>query len=151
VNYNYRYRLRPSNVLEEQLAWTVDTCRQVYNHVLHRLNRTDDTSAYSEQKRLPSLKTWWNDLKHVHSKVLQKVVQRLYDNLSTLRGRKENATPWGRSNGKHRASTEVSPTVNPASSSKTRAVRHDCGSRNLEKFHPPSIVTFPTTPTSRPS
>jgi len=90
VNYNYRYRLRPSDALEQQLAWTVDTCRQVYNHFLHRLNRTDDTSAYSEQKLLPSLKKWWNDLKHVHSKVLQKVVQRLYDNLSTLRGRKEN-------------------------------------------------------------
>jgi putative transposase len=90
VNYNYRYRLRPSNALEEQLAWTVDTCRQVYNHFLHRLNRTDDTSAYSEQKLLPSLKKWWDDLTNVHSEVLQKVVQRLYDNLSTLRGRKEN-------------------------------------------------------------
>jgi len=33
---------------------------------------------------------WWNDPRNVHSKVLQKVVQRLYDNLSTLRGRKEN-------------------------------------------------------------
>jgi putative transposase len=74
VNYNYRYRLRPSDALEEQLAWTVDTCRQVYNHFLHRLNRTDDTSAYSEQKLLPSLKKWWSDLKGVHSKVLQKVV-----------------------------------------------------------------------------
>jgi len=90
MNYNYRYRLRPSDALAEQLAWTVDTCRQVYNHFLHRLNRTDDTSAYSEQKLLPSLKKWWNDLKQVHSKVLQKVVQRLYDNLSTLRGRKDN-------------------------------------------------------------
>ena len=58
VNYNYRYRLRPSDALEEQLAWTVDTCRQVYNHFLHRLNRSDDTSAYTEQKRLPDLKKW---------------------------------------------------------------------------------------------
>jgi putative transposase len=90
MNYNYRYRLRPSDALEQQLAWTVDTCRQVYNHFLHRLNRIDDTSAYAEQKRLPDLKKWWTDLKHVHSKVLQKVVQRLYNNLSTLRGRKEN-------------------------------------------------------------
>ena len=90
MNYNYRYRLHPSDALEQQLAWTVDTCRQVYNHYLHRLNRNDDTSAYAEQKRLPDLKKWWNDLNQVHSKVLQKVVQRLYDNLSTLRGRKEN-------------------------------------------------------------
>jgi putative transposase len=90
MRYNYRYRLYPSDALEDQLAWTVDTCRQVYNHFLHRLHRSDDTSAYTEQKRLPDLKKWWNDLKNVHSKVLQKVVQRLYDNLSTLRGRKEN-------------------------------------------------------------
>jgi putative transposase len=90
MNYNYRYRLRPPDALEKRLAWTVDTCRQVYNHFLHRLNRNDDTSAYSEQKRLPDLKKWSNDLKSVHSKVLQKVVQRLYDNLSTLRGRKNN-------------------------------------------------------------
>jgi putative transposase len=55
VNYNYRYLLQRPDALEEQIAWTVDTCRQVYNHFLHRLNRTDDTSAYSEQKRLPSL------------------------------------------------------------------------------------------------
>ena len=52
MNYNYRYRLRPSDALEQQLAWTVDTCKQVYNHFLHRLNRTDGTSAYSEQKLL---------------------------------------------------------------------------------------------------
>jgi len=90
MNYNYRYRLRPSDDLADQLAWTVDTCRQVYNHFLHRLNRINDTSAYSEQKLLPGLKKWWNDLNQVHSKVLQKVVQRLYDNLSTLRGRKNN-------------------------------------------------------------
>ena len=100
MNYNYRYRLRPSDALAEQLAWTVDTCRQVYNHFLHRLNRTDDTSAYSEQKLLPSLKKRWNDLKQVHSKVLQKVVQRLYDNLSTLRGRKDNGYRVGTLNWK---------------------------------------------------
>ena len=27
MNYNYRYRLRPSDALEDRLAWTVDTCR----------------------------------------------------------------------------------------------------------------------------
>ena len=51
-----------ADALEEQLVWTVDTCRQVYNHFLHRLNRNDDTSAYSEQKLLPGLKKWWHDL-----------------------------------------------------------------------------------------
>jgi putative transposase len=95
MNYNYRYHLEPSDALTERLAWTLNTCRQVYNHFLHRLNRHDGTSAYAEQKRLPELKQWWNDLKSVHSKVLQKVVQRLYDNLSTLRGRKQNGHQVG--------------------------------------------------------
>ncbi|MGA9401776.1 RNA-guided endonuclease InsQ/TnpB family protein [Haladaptatus sp.] len=90
MRYNYRYRLKPSEEVHERLAWTVDTCRQVYNHFLHRLNRVDGTSAYSEQSLLPDLKREWPDLKDVHSKVLQKVVQRLYDNLSTLKGRKDN-------------------------------------------------------------
>ncbi|MFB1066856.1 RNA-guided endonuclease InsQ/TnpB family protein, partial [Natrinema sp. H-ect4] len=90
MRYNYRYRLKPTDELHERLAWTVDTCRQVYNHFLHRLNRVDGTSAYSEQKFLPDLKREWTDLQDVHSKVLQKVVQRLYDNLSTLKGRKDN-------------------------------------------------------------
>ncbi|TMT87131.1 transposase [Haloterrigena sp. H1] len=96
MNYNYRYRLNPFDDLRKRLAWTVDTCRQVYNHFLHRLNRHDDTSAYSEQKRLPDLKKWWSDLRDVHSKVLQKVVQRLYDNLSTLNARKENGYNVGK-------------------------------------------------------
>jgi putative transposase len=90
MRYNYRYRLNPTDELHERLAWTVDTCRQVYNHFLHRLNQEDGTSAYSEQSILPDLKREWTDLKKVHSKVLQKVVQRLYDNLSTLKGRKDN-------------------------------------------------------------
>ena len=100
MNYNYRYRLDPTDALEDRLAWTVDTCRQVYNHFLHRLNQGDDISAYSEQKRLPDLKDWWTDLKQVHSKVLQKVVQRLYDNLSTLRGRKQSGYRVGTLNWK---------------------------------------------------
>jgi putative transposase len=75
---------------------TVDTCRQVYNHFLHRLNREGGTSAYSEQSILPDLKREWTELKQVHSKVLQKVVQRLYDNLSTLKGRKDNGHRVGK-------------------------------------------------------
>jgi putative transposase len=93
---NYRFRLNPTPAHEERLAWTVDTCRQVYNHFLHRLNRVEDTSSYSEQKRLPKLKEWWTDLREVHSKVLQKVVQRLYDNLSALTARKERGYRVGR-------------------------------------------------------
>ena len=87
---NYRFRLNPTPDQREQLAWTLDTCRQVYNHFLHRLNRVEGTSKYGEQNRLPKLKEWWAGLREVHSKVLQNAVHRLYDNLSTLKGLKEN-------------------------------------------------------------
>ena len=100
MRYNYRYRITPSDDLHERLAWTVDTCRQVYNHFLHRLNRNSGTTAYTEQSLLPDLKNWWDDLKQVHSKVLQKVVQRLYDNLSTLKALKENGRTVGTLNWK---------------------------------------------------
>ncbi len=94
--YRFRYRLNPSSSLRERLAWTVDICRQVYNHFLHRLTRTDRTSAYSEQRQLPALKGEWTELQDIHSKVLQKVVQRLYDNLSTLRAKKERGYKVGK-------------------------------------------------------
>jgi len=49
MNYNYRYRLNPTDDLRERLAWTVDTCRQVYNHFLPRLNRHE-----TKRRRTPS-------------------------------------------------------------------------------------------------
>jgi transposase, IS605 OrfB family, central region len=100
MNYSYKYRLNPSQTHSDRLEWTVDTCRQVYNHFLHRLNEHDSTSAYSEQRRLPDLKDWWTELTQVHSKVLQKVVQRLYDNLTTLSRLKKNGNKVGTLNWK---------------------------------------------------
>lgn len=84
MDFSYRFRLNPTPKQKERLAWTLDTCRQVYNHFLHRLNRNDDTSSFAEQNRLPDLKQWWTDLQDVNSKVLQKVVDRLYTARSNL-------------------------------------------------------------------
>jgi putative transposase len=96
MHYNYKYRLTPSEALEEELLHHVDTCRQLYNHVHHLLNEADDIPArYEVQGRLPDLKTWWDDLGDVHSKVLQMVVKRVYDNLSTLKAQKENGRAVG--------------------------------------------------------
>ncbi|MFC7325970.1 RNA-guided endonuclease InsQ/TnpB family protein [Halorubrum rutilum] len=96
MHYNYKYRLTPPEALEEELLYHVDTCRQLYNHVLHLLNEADNIPArYEVQGRLPDLKSWWNDLGDVHSKVLQMVVKRVYDNLSTLKAQKENGHTVG--------------------------------------------------------
>mgnify|MGYP000117774692 CR=1 FL=1 len=91
MNYNYRYRLYPTDEQREALAWTLDTCRQVYNHFLKRLNDADEVpSEYAEKNTLPDLKREWTELQNVHSKVLQVVVERLYDNLRTLSAQKQN-------------------------------------------------------------
>jgi putative transposase len=96
MQYNYKYRLNPSEDIGETLLHHVDTCRQLYNHVLYLLNEADDIPArYEVQGRLPNLKTWWDDLGDVHSKVLQMVVKRVYDNLSTLKAQKENGRAVG--------------------------------------------------------
>ncbi|MFB6236707.1 MAG: RNA-guided endonuclease InsQ/TnpB family protein [Halopenitus sp.] len=96
MQYNYKYRLSPSDALREELCYQVDTCRQLYNHVLYLLNESNDIPArYELQGRLPDLKTWWDDLGDVHSKVLQMVVKRVYDNLSTLKAQKENGRAVG--------------------------------------------------------
>ncbi|WP_273837741.1 transposase [Halococcus sp. PRR34] len=84
MNCTYRFRLNPTPEQRERLAWTLDTCRQVRNHFLHRMNQLEDSSYTPEQNRLPKLKEWWTDLKSVHSKVLQMVVRRLYKDRSNL-------------------------------------------------------------------
>ncbi|EMA71422.1 RNA-guided endonuclease InsQ/TnpB family protein [Halorubrum xinjiangense] len=96
MQYNYKYRLNPTEALSETLLSHVDTCRQLYNHVLYLLKEEDDIPArYNVQGQLPDLKTWWDDLGNVHSKVLQMVVKRVYDNLSTLKAQKQNGRAVG--------------------------------------------------------
>jgi putative transposase len=90
VYYVYKYRLDPADAHRERLAWTIDTCRQVYNHFLHRLNQHDETPAMTTlRSELPGLKEWWTDLRDVYSRTLQVVVERLYDNLKGLSRLKE--------------------------------------------------------------
>ena len=96
MHYNYKYRLDPPEALTETLLHHVDTCRQLYNHVLYKLNEADEIPArYKVQGTLPDLKRWWDALGDVHSKVLQMVVKRVYDNLSTLEAQKENGHAVG--------------------------------------------------------
>ena len=45
MQYNYKYRLDPPEALTETLLYHVDTCRQLYNHVLYKLNESDDIPA----------------------------------------------------------------------------------------------------------
>ncbi|QWC19441.1 RNA-guided endonuclease TnpB family protein [Halorubrum sp. 2020YC2] len=95
MNFAYRFRLNPTPNQREQLAWTLDTCRQVRNHFLHRMNRVENPTYTSEQNRLPDLKEWWTELQDVNAKVLQMVVRRLYTDRSNLNKKKEKGYTVG--------------------------------------------------------
>ncbi len=96
MQYNYKYRLQLTDAIRDELLRHVDICRQLYNHCLFKLNESDEIPAqYKLQGQLPDLKSWWDDLRDVHSKVLQMVVKRVYDNLSTLKAQKENGRTVG--------------------------------------------------------
>ncbi|SEH53490.1 putative transposase [Halopenitus malekzadehii] len=93
--YAYKYRLKPSDAHRKELDRHRDICRQLYNHTLYRLNEYQDErgelpSMTTLRSELPDLKKWWDGLSDVYSKVLQTVVERLFDNLKGLSKLKEN-------------------------------------------------------------
>jgi len=98
--YAYNYRLNPSDAHREELDRHRDICRQLYNHTLYRLNEYQDEhdelpSMTTLRSELPDLKEWWGDLSDVYSRVLQTVVERLFDNLKGLSKLKENGYDVG--------------------------------------------------------
>jgi putative transposase len=93
--YAYKYRLEPSDAQCEKLDHHRDICRQLYNHTRYRLNEYRENygelpSMTTLRSELPDLKKWWDGLSDVYSKVLQTVVERLFNNLSSLSALKEN-------------------------------------------------------------
>ncbi|TYT61753.1 RNA-guided endonuclease InsQ/TnpB family protein [Natrialba swarupiae] len=93
--YAYKYRLEPSDAQRKELDRHRDICRQLYNHTRYRLNEYRENhgelpSMTTLRSELPALKKWWDGLNDVYSKVLQTVVERLFNNLSSLSALKEN-------------------------------------------------------------
>ena len=93
--YAYKYRLKPSDAHRAELDRHRNICRQLYNHTRYRLNEYQDEhgelpSMTTLRSELPDLKTWWDGLSDVYSKVLQTVVERLFDNLKGLSALKKN-------------------------------------------------------------
>jgi putative transposase len=95
MNYNYRYRLKPTESQRKTLDYHRDTCRQLYNHALYRFNQiSEDTGTVKQRVRkirdeLPSLKDWWDGLTDIYSKVLQPTVMRIAHNVKALGRLKE--------------------------------------------------------------
>ena len=81
----YRYRMDPTDAHRETLDRHRDIYRQAYNHFLYRLNQHDETPDMRKLRdELPALKRKFPVFKTPHSRALQKVVERLYDNLDSL-------------------------------------------------------------------
>ena len=90
MNYNYRYRLTPTETQRETLDYHRDTCRQLYNHALYRFNKIPEDEGTVKQRvrkirdELPDLKDWWDALTDIYSKVLQPTVMRIAKNITAL-------------------------------------------------------------------
>ncbi len=94
--YDYRFRAYPDRTgVTAEVERHIDIHRQAYNHTRYEYNALDTDgdnvgSAYQHQKRLTEWKTEWSVFSDVHSKALQKTVERFYDNLSNLSEKKQN-------------------------------------------------------------
>jgi len=94
--YDYRFRAYPDRTgVTAEAERHIDIHRQAYNHTRYEYTTLDTDeanigSAYQHQKRLTEWKDEWPVFSEVHSKALQKTVERFYDNLSTLSEKKQN-------------------------------------------------------------
>jgi putative transposase len=99
--YDYRFRVYPDRTgVTAEVERHIDIHRQAYNHTRYEYQtlETDEDnigSAYQHQKRLTEWKDKWSMFSEVHSKALQKTVERFYDNLSTLSEKKQNGHAVG--------------------------------------------------------
>jgi len=99
--YDYRFRAYPDRTgVTAEVERHIDIHRQAYNHTRYEysvLDTDEDNigSAYQHQKRLTEWKDEWPVFSKVHSKALQKTVERFYDNLSNLSEKKQNGRKVG--------------------------------------------------------
>ena len=100
--YDYRFRAYPDRTgATAEVKRHIDIHRQAYNHTRYEYQTLDTDednigSAYQHQKRLTQWKDEWPVFSEVHSKALQKTVERFYDNLSILSEKKQNGHKVGR-------------------------------------------------------
>ena len=99
--YDYRFRAYPDRTgVVAEAERHIDIHRQAYNHTRYEYqtldtNEDDVGSAYQHQKRLIEWKDEWPVFSEVHSKALQKTVERFYDNLSNLSDKKQHGHKVG--------------------------------------------------------
>lgn len=73
----YKFRLYPTNVQEQLLNDTVETCRRLYNESLDERTKSYEVGLYEQKRGLTERRKKNKYLKQVHSQVLQDVLLRL--------------------------------------------------------------------------
>lgn len=78
----YKFRLYPNKQQQEQIRFTLERCRLLYNRLLEERIRAykenrESLTYYQQKATLPERKKHIPGLKQVHSQVLQNVVERL--------------------------------------------------------------------------
>ncbi|WP_253729655.1 RNA-guided endonuclease InsQ/TnpB family protein [Thermus scotoductus] len=78
----FKYRLYPTQPQQKDLERTLSLCRQLYNAALQErrdaYKKAGRTVGFYEQKRyLPEIRAELPEYKHIHSQVLQNVIERV--------------------------------------------------------------------------
>jgi putative transposase len=106
MHYAYRYRLHPTEDQRETLDYHRDTCRQLYNHALNEFEQIPKSAGTLNQRvrqvrdQLTNLKSWWDDLNDLYSRVAQDAVMRIEDSIKALSKLKQNGYSVGSLNWK---------------------------------------------------
>ena len=156
--YDYRFRAYPDRTgVTAEAERHIDIHRQAYNHTRYEYQSFDTDednigSAYQHQKRLTEWKDEWPVFSDVHSKALQKTVERFYDNLSNLSEKKQNGHNVGWLKWKSPREYQ-SVTYSQSGFELQKHEWSDCHALDLKSVTSPFAITapFPTTPASKKS
>ena len=85
----HKFRLYPSNEVEEKMLNTLNLCRQTYNELLGLLNEQKEIDKAQIQGSIPDMKICDSRYNQLHSKTMQYECYRFFSNLSALRETKK--------------------------------------------------------------
>jgi len=100
IRKSFKFRIYPTKSQVEKLEMTLDLCRELYNAALQerrdawKLNRIS-VSYFDQQNQLPEIKKFRNDLKGVHSQILQDVLKRVDKTYKSYFERKQKGIKAG--------------------------------------------------------
>ncbi len=80
----YRFRLYPNKEQEQNLLFTLDKCRFVYNKLLEELNEQKKINKNELQHSILKIKEENKEISNIYSKGLQYENYRLFSNLRSL-------------------------------------------------------------------